>query len=386
MIINSGNPLSPKVYVALNGVEVNYRTIQNMSLALGPNKHDMLILHMAGIPPKGITDYIDAAVEMRVSSGQGRTQEFKGYVLYVEPESDSRASIINNSPFQTARIVCFGVSMNMMGKRQRVWDNVGIKEIATDICSSHHLSLDVLDDNFKLPRLTQAGESDWVFLTRLCDRYGYSVTVHGTHMHVWDPYKAIGRRPSYEELRPLTNSANPHPGGILKFEGTFGYLTPDGVSTEYEMTVLDNTGAASVIQSTQTYSSWSGASIRSKFHSALVETAHSVEEAERILESKRKAKFPFTVKAQISAGAGIVPGGVVKVVGYNANFEGLWYVRDVEHIIGGTTYYTNLILGRDFNTTKEFVIPPVELAQPAPESKFVAGEWRATSERVNAYV
>jgi len=386
MIINSGNPLSPKTYIAFNGVEVNYRSIQSASLKLSTNMHDVLTITMAGIPPKGITDYIDAAVEMNISSGQNRTQEFRGYVMYVEPESDSRSSIINSSPFQTAKIVCFGVSMNLMGKKQRVWDNVGIKAIASEICSSYHLSLDVLDDSFVLSRVVQAGESDWAFLLRICERYGYSVTVHGTHMHIWDPYKAIGRRPSFEQLVPLTSTAKPRPGGILHFEGTFGYLTPDGYSTEYEMNVLDNSGNLLSVQSTYLETSLSGVTPRSKFHSSLVESAQTFEEAEKILEAKRKQKFPFTARAQISAGAGIVPGGVVEVVGYNANFEGLWYVKDVEHVIGGTTYYTNLILGKDFNTTTKYVVPPVELSQKAPDAKFVAGEWRASSERVNAYV
>lgn len=386
MIINSGNPLSPKTYVSINGVEVNYQSIQSMSLHLSVNKHDVLIITMAGIPPKAITDYIDAAVEMGVSSGQGRSQDFRGYVLYVQPEADGRGGIVNNSPFQVAKIVCFGVSMSLMGKKQRVWEGVGIKDIASEICANYHLSLDVLDDGFKLPRLAQAGESDWAFLTRVCEKYGYSVTVHGTHMHIWDPYKAIGRRPSFERLIPITSVAKARPGGILKLEGSFGYLTPEGYSTEFEVAVADVSGVVTKVQSSYLDTTWSGTTPRSKFHSAVVEAVQTIEEAEKVLEAKRKNTFPFVVHAQVSAGAGIVPGGVVEISGYNANFEGLWYVLDVEHIIGGTTYYTNLTLGKDFNTTTEYVVPPVELAQKAPEAKFVAGEWRTTLERVNAYV
>ena len=386
MIINSGNPLSPKTYVSINGVEVNYRSIQTMSLHLSTNKHDVLIITMAGIPPKAITDYIDAAVEMGVSSGQGRRQDFRGYVLYVEPESDSRGALVNSSPFQVAKIVCFGASLSLMGKKQRIWDGVGIKDIASELCSNYHLSLDVIDDGFVLPRLAQAGESDWAFLVRICEKYGYSVTVHGTHMHIWDPYKAIGRRPSFERLIPLISVAKPRPGGILKLEGSFGYLTPDGYSTEFEMSIVDNTGASTKLLSSYLDTTWSGTTLRSKFHSALVESAQTVEEGEKLMEAKRKNTFPFTARAQVSAGAGIVPGGIVEISGYNASFEGLWYVTDVEHIIGGTTYYTNLTLGKDFNTTTTYVIPPVELAQKAPDAKFVSGEWRAVSERVNAYV
>jgi phage protein D len=388
MIFNTGNPLSPKVYIAINGVEVKYKSIQTMSLSLGTNMHDILVLNMAGIPPRAITDYIDAAVRMTITSGQGRTQEFCGYVLYVEPESDGRSSIVNNSPFQTTRIVCFGASLSMMGKKQRVWEDVSIKSLASDFCDTYHFSLDVLDDGFVLPRLVQSGESDWHFLTRICAKYGYSVTMHGTHMHIWDPFKAIGRRPSFEKLQPVIKTTSPTPGGILKFEGLFGYVTPEGWSTNYQVGVLDSNGVSSTVTSNilNNEESWSGVGKRSKFYSTIVESTQTIVEAEKVIGAKERETFPFTAKVQISAGAGIVPGGIVDVVGYNSNFEGLWYVREVTHSIGGTSYVTDLMLGRDFNTTKTFNIAPVELAQQAPEPKFVAGEWRATSERVNAYV
>ena len=114
MIISSGNPLSPKTYIALHNVEVNYHSVQQVTIDLCVNKHDMVVLKLAGIPANYITDYIDAPVRVTLSSGPGRSQDFCGRVLYVEPESDSRAPIVNNSPFQTVRLVCFGASMSMM--------------------------------------------------------------------------------------------------------------------------------------------------------------------------------------------------------------------------------------------------------------------------------
>lgn len=388
MIFNTGNPLSPKVSITLNNVEVDYKAIQHLQLDLNQNMHDVLTIHIAGIPPKAITDYIDAAVRMTVSSGQGRTQEFCGYVLYVEPESDGRGALINNSPFQTARVVCFGASLEMMGKKNRVWENVGIKEVASDLAADYHFSLDVIDDGFKLPRLVQSGESDWAFLLRICSKYGYNVTVHGTHMHVWDPFKAIGRRPSYEKLTPLISNLKASPGGILKFDGLFGYLTPEGWSTNYELSVLDTSGATTKVtsDSNKPEESWSGLGQPSKFYSTINEAVQTVEEAEKVIGAKERAAFPFTADVQISAGAGIVPGGVVEVVGYKANFEGLWYVKGVKHVIGGSSYTTDLCLGKDFNTSNDYVQPPVELAQKAPDPRLVAGKWRTTLERINAYV
>ena len=387
MIINSGNPLSPKTYIALHNVEVNYHSIQQVTIDLCVNKHDMVVLKLAGIPANYITDYIDAPVRVTLSSGPGRSQDFCGRVLYVEPESDSRAPIVNNSPFQTIRLVCFGASMSMMGAKSKLWENVSIKSIAEQLCDTYRFSLDVIDDNFILPRLMQKGESDWAFLIRICEKYGYSVTVHGTHMHIWDPFKAIGRRPSYEELTSVSSSLGAAPGNILNFKGTFGYVTPQGYSTNYEVSSLDNDGVSQTVSSTSfSKESWSGINDPSKFYNVVLESVQTVAEAEKIVGAKERRTFPFNASVEISAGSGIVPGGIVKVTGYNSHFDGLWYVRDVKHTIGGSSYFTKLEISRDFNTSESFVVPPTQLAQTAPEPEFVAGEWRASSERVNAYV
>ena len=387
MIINSGNPLSPKTYIALHNVEVDYHSIQQATVDLCVNKHDMVVLKLAGIPANYITDYIDAPVRVTLSSGPGRSQDFCGRVLYVEPESDSRAPIVNNSPFQTIRLVCFGASMSMMGAKSKLWENVSIKSIAEQLCDTYRFSLDVIDDNFILPRLMQKGESDWAFLIRICEKYGYSVTVHGTHMHIWDPFKAIGRRPSYEELTSVASSLGAAPGNILNFKGTFGYVTPQGYSTNYEVSSLDSDGVSQTVSSTSfSKESWSGINDPSKFYNVVLESVQTVAEAEKIVGAKERRTFPFNASVEISAGSGIVPGGVVKVIGYNSHFDGLWYVRDVKHTIGGSSYFTKLEISRDFNTSESFVVPPTQLAQAAPEPEFVAGEWRASSERVNAYV
>ena len=172
MIVHSGNPLSPKVVVKINNVEVNYKSITKLIIDLAANKHDVVSMHIAGIPPKAITDYIDAAVSVTVTLGPGRTTEFRGYVLYIEPESVSGSSLINNSPFQLARVVCFGASVSMKSTNTRVWENASVVTIAKAMAETYGFSLDVLDDGFKIPRIVQAKQSDWEFLNTFCVTYG----------------------------------------------------------------------------------------------------------------------------------------------------------------------------------------------------------------------
>ena len=258
MIVTSGNPLSPKVSFSLNGVEVNYSSVTSMSLDLGINKHDVLTLIMGGIPHKAITDYEGAAVQFKISSGQGRTQEFNGYVMYVEPEHAIDAPLINGSAFYVAKIVCFGASVSMKTVRQKVYENTKIYKIAQDIAKENKFSLDVIQDEFVIPRAVQASESDWEFLNRVCLRYGYSFSVHGTHMRVWDPFQAVDKKPSFELLTPVTAISDSIPGSILKMSGTFGTLTVDGNSYRYQLTSLDNSGTLATSYEKGQVKTWSG--------------------------------------------------------------------------------------------------------------------------------
>jgi hypothetical protein len=388
MIVHSGSPLSPKTYLEIGGVEVNYFSVSNIDLDLCINKHDILTIHLNGIPSKAITDYVGAPVRFTLNSGPGRYQEFVGYVLYVEPEYNSSAPIVNQSMFYSARVICFGASVSMKSTRSRVWGATTIYKIAQEIAARYKFSLSVIKDEFIIRNAVQANESDWEFLVRLCETYGYSMTVHGTHMRIWDPFKAIGRRASFERLVPQNTYAGPTPGAILKLTGTFGYLTPDGESYKYRVSSIDDNGSITIVSDPENgpVPSWSGYGETPQYISTLVDSAMSIGEGQKLIEAERKKNFAFNAHVQISAGAGIVPGGIVSVDGYEANFEGLWYVRDVKHSVGGSTYGTELMISRDYNTSGEFLVPPVTLEGLAPEANYVDNGWVASKQTVELYV
>ena len=388
MIINSGSPLSPSISLTIAGVEVDYTMVVGLELDLCTNEHDVLTIQLNGIPSKAITDYINIPVRMRISSGGGRSHEFVGYILYVEPVYDASAPIVNETMFYTAKLVCFGASVGMKDTQSKVWGSTTIYKIAKELAAKYKLSLSVLRDEFVIPNAVQANESDWEFLSRLCDTYGYSMSMHSTHLSVWDPYQAIGRRASYEVLLPQNEYSGPTPGGIIYFKGTFGYLTPDGESYKYAMNTLVDDGSVVKVtdQSASTSESWSGYGETPLYTSTLDGLAVSYGEAEKLIKAEKRKNFPFNAEVHIYSGAGIVPGGVVSVEGYRSNFEGLWYVKSVRHIIGGTTYYTVLHIARDYNTTGEFLIPPVSLAATPPDSAYVDATWVAEKQMVDIYV
>lgn len=388
MIINTGSPISPKVYFKINGVEVNYFSINKIVLELDVNKHDVLTFTMNGIPPRAITDYIGAAVDVSVGSGFGRRQSFCGYVMYVEPEYDSAAPVVNSSVFHTAKIVCFGASLTMKGAKQRIWKNTTIYKVANELADTYGFSLECIKDDYVIPRIVQATESDWEFLVRICETYGYSVTVHGTHMAIWDPFKAIGHRRSYEKLIPASSYSGPKPGSITSMHGTFGQLTPDGESYKYQITSIDANGAVvtTVDNYTNPSSSFSGKATEPTYISKVAESAVSVAEAEKFIGAIKRKNFPFNAHVRVSAGAGNVPGGVVELAGYNSNFEGMWYIKSVKHTIVSGDYFTDMSISKDYNTSNEYLVPPTSLPQLQPDPMFVNNQWKSSLKKVTLYV
>jgi len=385
MIVRSGNPLSPNVFFQLNGVEVNYQSINQIFLDLEENKHDVLTFIMNGIPHRAITDYEGAAVSFSISSGPGRIQKFNGYVLYVEPEHSIDAPAVNGSVFYTAKIVCFGASVAMKSAKQRIWENTTIYRIDQEIAKTYKFSVDVLKDEFVIPRAVQTGESDCVFLKRICDTYGYSFSVHGKHLHVWDPFKAIGRRPSFEKLVPVNAISSAVPGSILKLTGTFGGLTVDGKFYKFQTTSMDNNGTISTVSDSSKVKSWSGSGDEPKYYSIIKTSTTSISEAKKMIDAKHRREFPFNARVEVVSGSGIVPGGVVEIAGYKSGIDGLWYVKSVRHNIGGTTYTTDLEISKDHNTTGSFVVPPTQIAEMPPESVLIDNTWRSEKGKVTLY-
>lgn len=388
MIFNTGSHLSPKISIEIGNVEVNYVSITTINLELTSNKHDTLTLHMNGIPSKAITDYVGAPVRFSISNGPGRSQQFVGYVLYVEPSYNSSAPIVNESVFYSAKIVCLGASIVMKSARSRVWGATTIHKVAQEIASTYEFSLSCFKDSFVIRNAVQSNESDWKFLTRLCDLYGYSMTVHGTHMSVWEPFQSIGRRPSLDRLVPTTAYSGPNPGTILKLDGTFGYLTPDGESYKYRISSIDDTGNVSTVSDPieGPVDSWSGTGETPSYISTITDIASSVGEGQKMLDAKRRKNFAFNAHVTVSAGAGNVPGGIVLVEGYKADFEGPWYVQSVHHHISKSGYFTEMHISRDYNTSGTYVTPSVDIASNPPESNYVDNKWVASKQLVDLYV
>lgn len=387
MIYKSSSPLSPAVTIRIGGVQVNYTSIYGAELVLEENKHDLLILKLMGVPPELLNTYINAPVLFKIDSGPYRNQLFTGYASNIEPVGQSNLGYVNNSPFQEVHVYCIGASYYMKSMSSKVWNPPTLTNVINELSKKYGFSADYPKSKYVPINLTQTAESDWSFITKAVNKYSFRVTVHGTHIHVWDTYNATGRASSYHELITPKNPNAALPCTILKFEGFFGSLSSSGYSSSTSVAYLDNQGQTlQVSSSTLRETSGLGTRFASGFDNLVPSSTQSFEEAQRELLRVRKSNMPFSASIQITAGAGIVPGGIVNVTNYGSSFDGLWYVKSVKHSVYQNHYLTNLEVSKDAIHTTDYDIKPVTKFKEPPEPTIIGDRWVASKRKVSEYV
>lgn len=383
MIFRSSHPLSPEVEISIPRVGFDYLGIKRMTLELSENKHDSLNLFVAGINPQRIVEFLNTPVEVKWSHND-TAHRFVGYVTYIDPEHNSNQGLVRGSPFQVSTVYCLGSSFDMKQKRNNVWNDVDLKTIISDIAQRYRYSVALPNDSFVFRRIVQSGESDWELLTRLCDQLGYSVTIHGTHIHVFDRYNALSRNTSYNQITvPGRRSGRVQPGQIMNFDASVGYMTPEANVNQETITVLDNQGKITVLSS-GAQGGTLGTPLSGQFTDELAQSSLSVSYAERSLRQRSRRKYPFRAKVSLTGTTGILPGGIVDVQDFDAQFDGLWYVTDVSHVLTRDKYYTDISIIKDSLDGTPRRTGTTRASKP-PVSVLASNKWQASTQKVIVY-
>lgn len=378
--------VSPKLELTINNVEVRYQALNGIELVMEENHHDMLKIKLNGIPPRAVTEYRNAGVYLYLDTGAGYTEKFEGYVEKVIPVSKVSGGLMNGSPFQDATLVCLGASYVMRGARNKVWDGYKLEDVAIELAKKHSLSLDVPKDNLLYTKVIQSQESDWQFLVRYAGMLGYSVTCHGTHLHVFDPYKAAGRTISFNKLlttRATKMNLRPHPGMINEFRGEFKEDHYDGIRNGITVTVMQPDGNQFDVSTKDTKGLTSGA--RVEYH--LNTSVDNYQEAIRIINAESKKYYDYEAEVTVVGMLGCKPGGVVELDNYAAEYDGLWYVSKVHHMLGSsgvllTTLGIKRNIESELNTETN-----TQVFTRVPDSKFdtLSNKWMTRRNQYRVY-
>lgn len=372
MIVKAPTGVSPSFDITIDGAAVYYDSIQSLRLELDEDKHDMLHIEMSGLPPRAVTEYRGRPVLLKVNTGAALSETFTGYVSEVLPRAKSAAGTVNGSPIQSATIVCMGASYRMRGPRSRLWVAAPLETVVDELAAEYGFSYDVPRAGLVYGRIAQEAESDWQFLVRYSRMHGYAVTCHGTHLHVFDPHKAAARNISRHRLTTLADRrAALTPGRIMDFKGVFS----DSRSYSNYVVSVQNGGDVYDVQLDQPGALYS---------QRLAEYVDNHEEAERVLQTSIKGTYDYEAHCQVAGLLGARPGGVVFVDKYNAEYDGLWYVKGVRHDIATGVFTSELHVARNLNSELERVYSLDSFRRP-PEPAILNGSWKASKVVRNVY-
>jgi hypothetical protein len=361
--------------IGIGGVPVKYQNVHRVQVDLQPGCHDMLTIDIDGIPPRAITDYIGAPVQFNINTGPGYSYDFAGSVVTTNPVAKTAGGLVDQSPFQRTTMTCLGVSYDMRGNKTRDWSGQSISDVAVSLAKHYRLSVDVPKLDIINNTMLQTGESDWQFVNRYADRYGLKVTCHGTHMHLFDPERFMGRNISLHPIlspRSLTGMSRPVPGSVIEFKGDFSERSYDGKYMSAIAPVFTDEGDVFEVTSEEVFRQKSPA----RYRSHLADNLSSYEEAVRAIKKTTQDKYDYMAHISVVGLAGCLPGGMVDIKDYKGDVDGIWYVRKVKHVLTNEMFVTDIDVARNKEQNPNRLAAP-PFTQP-PVSSFVDNSFRAS--------
>jgi phage protein D len=388
MIFKSDFPNAPVVRMSIDGVAVDYTSVESLEISFNENEHDYAHFTFVGLIPRAVTEYLNRPVYISISASPDRTTTFYGYVGYVEPEAITRKGHINNSPIQRAHLVCFGTSYDMKEKHSAVWESYSITKLVTTLSEKYKYSYAVPTDSFIIPRLVQHNESDWSLLLKACKMVGYRVTVSNAHIHVYDPFRTIARSMPFAQLTTITDqieNASYQPGRVMEFRGSFGQVTPKGSSNNFNVETLDNDGNIRTFK-TEEQSMGLGKVLDARFTDTVTLNATSQEAVNKYAVSKIKNRVPFHAEVTVTGVPEVLPGSLVNLAGYDSRFDGFWMVSGIRHKVTRSNYVSELDIVKDSTNDAEPIVVSGNIYVPPDDPILRQGTWIAAVQDGQVYV
>lgn len=284
------------------------------------------------LPPATANTYIAAGSPIKVrwtGADSGDTDEFIGYVHSYRPT--------NVEYLERTLIVAVGLAYPMVNESGRSYYNMSIHNVAEDISDDYRIDLDA-DPHFLVQdQILQQDDSDWSFLRRLADRWGYVMYIDGATL-VFRLLKNVVRE-NGRFAKFLRSADMPSTFGtdLYSFEPSFS------------MTGI-NPMARSVGQGVQPVASqrfvWEQQEGNNIFQQvSTVSVQHELEGEMTQVAAEATDLFPYTASATM-----IHPTGCKAMDAYRIQHQDktmTWSVHSVKHIIADGKYIADLVLGSD---------------------------------------
>lgn len=389
MITTGLSPLGISWSFLIDNVSFDRNKVQRINVSYVDAQHDLATIEVVGIPTDYLMSYIDRPMFLSMNLKGGQACYFYGYVSHIEAMSNTNEGLVNSTPFQLVKLTCFGTSYSLRFNKTKVWNNVKLSDIVSSIAQTSRFGYSIPNNSYTFKRIVQSEESSWKFLNKVSNHLGYTVTLSNGHIHIWDKTKSAARQTSYNELvgsKVLLKNPKPQPGAIISFNPLLGSTTPYGNTDNTSISYMDNQGVlVKVTKNDLGLLSSFGQNNTNNNTNSLSVNVNSFDVARSVLIARENQNYPHACEVTIMGDPSIKLGGLVKIVGYEGNFDGFWYVDKVSHELYSESLTTYLRLTKDGNSKKLPKFPVVQQYKEPQQPILINNLWVFKSEYTNVY-
>lgn len=382
--------------IKVDGIPLNLSPseIKNVEIQNAENQHEAAVITTI-LTKSQISTFVNKRIEFTYGK-KTNANTFYGYILTVSPSSGYQEDTVVD-------LYCIGPTWPMQGGFPKFETNVTVPEMFARIINGvkgsnttssyyegYRLGVQVDRDasDFIWPALAQTNESDWEFLQSLAERIGYCIYNYKGVVRLVKPIRVLTRTMPVAKTFLKGDDVLDPTRELLEWNATTQSLEiRDNVQPSFGFFDENNKGAFSKPPTPN-----------SPFRFVADTPSKSramAEQYENAAWINRIDYWNNQATARINGNADLFPGTTISVkVSGNLNpsnkndYDGVWLVRGVRHVLTHNSFQTDLDLARDANTfttnvtTGNFWTPKVNTGAPTIRWDYEHQRWASSWTKV----
>ena len=274
-------------------------------------EHDLMTLMLyvpKGRPHKNrLVAWADLApIEVAWGRQPGDISTWYGYVHHHQVHTED----VNTGDRAMLQIdyVCIGTSQVMDTDRQVTWQNIKPSDIAVRIAKNNRLRSVVTVTEWVIDYEVQASQSDFKFLNKLANKYGFKFWVSGGTLYFIDPSAVLSGASNYFVPHYVINGIPGYRDTARQFKLNEGSSMPGGYQATRSISGIDSSTG-------KPFTVTNGTGSTSLVHTDLL--ARSYAEGKQLIDATASlAQYWVGATVQVFGQTILYPGKVVHLSGY----------------------------------------------------------------------
>lgn len=314
--------------------------IQSVEVGNAENSHEY-----ATITTQLSKSQINSFVNKTITFSYGKTSQrnnFFGYVVTITPNRDYQQDTIVD-------IFCMGVTWHMQNGKPKFLENKTVPLAFAELVRAYNLGVQADGHSYNWPVIAQTDESDWEFLQTLAKRVGYCIYNYRGIVRLVDPVRILTTTGVFNRYIKGDDVIDPTRELFDWTATTQSLQIRETMKPTYGYFETDSNQRKSVAMSRPLSPPY-------KLNTDTPVKDWGMAKAYNDAWDKRVDYWDQQATARVNGNALLVPGINISVqvsgVRNVANdYDGVWMIREVKHVITHNSFQTQVALSRDSRVT-----------------------------------